>query len=183
MTNQDPVLTLIVKWSTKRIMSDTETSAEVKAKIILDEANLAFSETSERRDSAGERKPEGSAWEEGRMEGEYDESDYQKILDLQMRAAIACDDHPELEEKTAKLFESITPENAEEVLQTVLKDADIMILGKAAVTTFVLRFPTVQSFVNKGHPLVLAMDEYMLENANAQNWHDYNNIATENGWL
>ena len=164
-------------------MSTTETSAEVKAKILLDEANLAFSETSERRDNKGERNLEGSAWEEGRMEGEYDEADYQKILDLQMRAAIVCDDHPELEEKTAELFQSITPENADEVLQTVLKDADIMVLGKTAVTTFILRFPTVASFVNKGHPLVLAMDEYMLENAAAQNWHDYNNIAEENGWL
>ena len=176
-----PVLT--VYWSTKSVMSTTETSTEIKAKILLDEANLAFSETSERKDSAGERNLEGSAWEEGRMEGEYDETDYQKILDLQMRSAIACDDHPELEEKTAQLFESITPENAEEVLQKVLKDPDIMTLGKSAVTTFVLRFPTVQSFVNKGHPLVLAMDEYMLENADAQNWHDYNNIAQENGWL
>ena len=164
-------------------MSTTETSAEVKAKILLDEANLAFSETSERRDSMGERNLEGSAWEEGRMEGEYDEADYQKILDLQMRAAIVCDDHPELEEKTAELFQSITPENADEVLQTGLKDADIMVLGKTAVTTFILRFPTVASVVNKGHPLVLAMDEYMLENADAQNWHDYNNIAEENGWL
>jgi len=27
------------------------------------------------------------------------------------------------------------------------------------------------------------MDEYMLENADAQNWHDYNNIATEYNWL
>jgi hypothetical protein len=27
------------------------------------------------------------------------------------------------------------------------------------------------------------MDEYMLENADAQNWHDYNNIAQERGWL
>ena len=164
-------------------MSTTETSAEVKAKILLDEANLAFSETSERRDSKGERNLEGSAWEEGRMEGEYDEADYQKILDLQMRAAIVCDDHPELEEKTAELFQSITPENADEVFQTVLNDADIMVLGKTAVTTFILRFPTVASFVNKGHPLVLAMDEYMLENADAQNWQDYNNIAEENGWL
>jgi len=164
-------------------MSTTETSAEVKAKILLDEANLAFSETSERRDSKGERNLEGSAWEEGRMEGEYDEADYQKILELQMNAAIACDEHPELEDKTAELFQSITPENADEVLQTVLKDSDIMILGKSAVTTFILRFPTVQSFVNKGHPLVLAMDEYMLENSDAQNWHDYNNIAKENNWL
>ena len=35
-------------------------------------------------------------------EGEYDEADYQKILQLQMRAAIVCDDHPELQEKTAQ---------------------------------------------------------------------------------
>ena len=144
-------------------MSQTETSAEVKAKILLDEANLAFSETSERKDASGDRKPDGSAWEEGRMEGEYDETDYQKILDLQMKAAIVCDEHPELEEKTAQLFESINDSNAESVLNTVLADKDIMILSKAAVTTFILRFPTVQSFVNKGHPLVLAMDEYMLE--------------------
>ena len=51
-------------------MSQTETTAEVKAKILLDEANLAFSETSERKDTAGDRKLDGSAWEEGRMEGE-----------------------------------------------------------------------------------------------------------------
>jgi hypothetical protein len=167
----------------KPAMSTTETSTEIKAKILLDEANLAFSETSERRDSSGERNLDGSAWEEGRMEGEYDETDYQKILELQMRAAIVCDEHPELEDKTAQLFESISAENSQEVLETVLKDPNIMTLGKAAVTTFVLRFPTVQSFVNKGHPLVLAMDEYMLENADAQNWHDYNNIAKENGWV
>ena len=43
-------------------MSQTETSAEVKAKILLDEANLAFSETSERQDASGDRKPDGSAW-------------------------------------------------------------------------------------------------------------------------
>ena len=164
-------------------MSQTETSAEVKAKILLDEANLAFSETSERKDTAGDRKADGSAWEEGRMEGEYDEADYQRILELQMNAAIVCDEHPELEEETAKLFESITETNGEEVLNTVLANENIMVLSKAAVTTFILRFPTVQSFVNKGHPLVLAMDEYMLENADAQNWHDYNNIAQERGWL
>ena len=51
-------------------MSQTETSAEVKAKILLDEANLAFSETSERKDASGDRKLDGSAWDEGRMEGE-----------------------------------------------------------------------------------------------------------------
>ena len=117
------------------------------------------------------------------MEGEYDETDYQKILELQMKAAIVCDDHPELEEKTAQLFESINETNGDEVLQTVLADENIMVLSKAAVTTFILRFPTVQSFVNKGPPLVLAMDEYMLENADAQNWHDYNNLAQELGWL
>ena len=164
-------------------MSQTETSAEVKAKILLDEANLAFSETSERKDASGDRKLDGSAWEEGRMEGEYDETDYQKILDLQMKAAIVCDAHPDLEEKPAKLFESINDSNAEDILNTVCCDKNIMVLSKAAVTTFILRFPTVQSFVNKGHPLVLAMDEYMLENADAQNWHDYNNIAQEQGWL
>ena len=68
-------------------MSTTETSAEVKAKILLDEANLAFSETSERRDNKGERNLEGSAWEEGRMEGEYDETDYQKLRKMQMRSS------------------------------------------------------------------------------------------------
>ncbi|MBC8285763.1 MAG: hypothetical protein H8E32_18265, partial [Nitrospinae bacterium] len=107
----------------------------------------------------------------------------QRVLDWQRRAAIVCDKHPKLEETTAKLFDSINDSNGEEVLKTVLADENIMVLSKAAVTTFILRFPTVQSFVNKGHPLVLAMDEYMLENADAQNWHDYNNIAQEQGWL
>ena len=79
-------------------MSQTETSAEVKVKILLDEANLAFSETSERKDTSGDRKTDGSAWEEGRMEGEYDEADYQRILELQMDAAVVCDEHPELED-------------------------------------------------------------------------------------
>ena len=40
------------------------------------------------RTPAGDRKADGSAWEEGRMEGEYDEADYQRILALQMNAAI-----------------------------------------------------------------------------------------------
>ena len=105
-------------------MSTTETSTEVKAKILLDEANLAFSETSERRDSKGERNLEGSAWEEGRMEGEYDEQDFQKILGLQLKAARICDHNPELEQKTAELFESITPENADEKLKEVAEEAD-----------------------------------------------------------
>ena len=108
-------------------MSQTETTAEVKAKILLDEANLAFSETSERKDTTGDRKPDGSAWEEGRMEGEYDEADYQRILELQMDAAVVCDEHPELEDETAKLFESITETNGEEVLNTVLANKNIMV--------------------------------------------------------
>ena len=74
-------------------MSQTETSAEVKAKILLDEANLAFSETSERQDASGDRKPDGSAWEEGRMEGEYDETDYQKILDLHSEKVLVSNHH------------------------------------------------------------------------------------------
>ena len=62
------------------------------------------------------------------------------------------------------------------------KDPEIIDLARIAVTIFMLRFPSVQSFVNKGHPLVLATDEYMLENSNAQNWHDYKFIAEEFGW-
>ena len=64
-------------------MSTIEPSAEIKAKIILDEANLTFCENAERKDQPGERTPDGSAWDSGKMDGEYDEEDYQKILDLQ----------------------------------------------------------------------------------------------------
>lgn len=163
-------------------MSENETTAENKAKIMLDEANLTFSETTERKDSAEKRTLDGSPWDQGKMDGEFDEEDYQKILELQMQAAIICDEHPELEEKTGEMFQSITAENADEVLKEIVAEPHLRDLAKIAVVIFLLRFPTVQSFVNKGHPLVLAMDEYMLENANAQNWQDYQNIANDFGW-
>ena len=95
-------------------MSTQQPSKEIIVKTILDEANLTFCETADRKDAAKERSLEGSGWDEG--------------------------------------------------------------------TIFMLRFPSVQTFVNKGHPLVLATDEYMLENSNAQNWHDYKFIAEEFGW-
>ena len=38
-------------------MAGNETSAEIMAKIILDEANLAFCETTERQDEPGKRNP------------------------------------------------------------------------------------------------------------------------------
>jgi hypothetical protein len=163
-------------------MSQQTTSAEIKAKIILDEANLAFCETSQRNDEPNDRKLEGSGWEEGKMDGEFDEEDYSRILELQLEAAKICDTNPELEQKTEELFQKVNADNAEEILQEVLADSDIKDLARIAVTVFLLRFPTVQSFVNKGHPLVLATDEYMLENADAQNWHDYKNLAHEMRW-
>jgi hypothetical protein len=163
-------------------MDEYETSTENKVKILLDEANLTFCETSERKDSAGDRKEDGSGWDQGRMDGEFDETDFHRILELQLKAAQICDAHPELEEKSANLFQSVTAENAEEVLKEVMADPNLLELGRISVVVFLLRFPNVQSFVNKGHPLVLAMDEYMLENANAQNWQDYENIAKEHGW-
>lgn len=163
-------------------MSGKETSPEIKAKILLDEANLAFCETAERKDEPGNRTKDGSAWEHGKMDGEFDEEDYDRILELQLEAANICDTHPELEEKTADLFQKVTAENAEEIIREVMSNPDIRDLARIAVTIFLLRFPTVQSFVNKGHPLVLATDEYMLENADAQNWYDYKNIAQEMGW-
>ena len=116
------------------------------------------------------------------MDGEFDEEDYNKILELQLQAAVICDEHPELEEKTGEMFQTVTAENADEVLKQIMEEPDLRDLAKIAVIIFLLRFPSVQSFVNKGHPLVLAMDEYMLENANAQNWQDYVNIAEEFGW-
>lgn len=160
-----------------------ETPAEIKAKLILDEANLAFCETAERKDEPGNRRVDGSPWEDGKMEGEYDEEDYHRILELQLEAAKICDAHPELEDKTADLFQKVTPENAEDILKEILADAAIRDLARTSITIFMLRFPTVQSFVNKGHPLVLATDEYMLENADPQNWYDYRNIAREMGWI
>ncbi len=160
-----------------------DTSTEIKAKLILDEANLAFCETTERSDEPGNRNPDGSCWEEGKMEGEFDQEDFQKILDLQLEAARICDGHPDLEDKTSELFQKVTEENADSVLKEALDNPQIKELARISITIFLLRFPTVQSFTNKGHPLVLAMDEYMLENANAQNWYDYKNVAEEMGWL
>ena len=164
-------------------MSTTEPNTEVKAKIILDEANLAFCEIAERKDQPGERTPEGSAWDSGKMDGEFDESDYQKILDLQAKAARICDDNPDLEDKTGELFQKITSDNASELLEKISEDSNIMELARVSVTVFLLRFPSAQSFVNKGHPLVMASDDYMLQNADAQNWNDYNLIAREFGWI
>ena len=163
-------------------MDEYETSTENKVKILLDEANLTFSETSERKDTAGDRNEDGSGWDQGRMDGEFDEMDFQRILEMQLKAAQICDAHPELEEKSANLFQSVTTENVDDVLKEVLADPNLLELGKISVVVFLLRFPNVESFVNKGHPLVLAMDEYMLENANAQNWKDYENIAKEFDW-
>ena len=164
-------------------MSTTEPSDEIKAKIILDEANLTFCETAERKDQPGERTPEGSAWDAGKMDGEFDELDYQKILDLQAKAARICDDNPNLEDKTSDLFQKITADNALDLLKEISEDPNIMELARVSVTVFLLRFPSAQSFINKGHPLVMASDDYMLQNADAQNWNDYNSIAREFGWV
>ena len=43
-------------------MATAETKPDVKAKILLDEANVAFSETAERKDQPNERKSDGSVW-------------------------------------------------------------------------------------------------------------------------
>ena len=107
----------------------------------------------------------------------------QKILDLQAKAACICDDNPDLEDKTAELFQKITADNATELLKEIAEDSNIMELARISVTVFLLRFPSAQSFVNKGHPLVMASDDYMLQNADAQNWNDYNFIAREFGWI
>jgi hypothetical protein len=163
-------------------MSSQQPSKEIIAKIMLDEANLTFCETSERKDAPGERNLEGSAWDEGKMDGEFDLEDYQRILELQMEAVCICDKQPELEQKTADMFQTVTQKNADDVLVQIKEEPEVLSLARIAVTIFMLRFPSVQSFVNKGHPLVLATDEYMLENSNAQNWHDYKFIAEEFGW-
>ena len=163
-------------------MSSQQPSKEIIAKIMLDEANLTFCETSERKDAPGERNLEGSAWDEGKMDGEFDLEDYQRILELQMEAVCICDKQPELEQKTADMFQTVTQENADDVLEQIKEEPEVLSLARIAVTIFMLRFPSVQSFVNKGHPLVLATDEYMLENSNAQNWHDYKFIAEEFEW-
>ena len=165
------------------LMSAQIPNTETIAKILLDEANLAFCETAERKDEKGKRTLDGSGWDDGKMDGEYDEVDYQNILEWQLKAAMICDTHPELEATTAELFQSVNSDNAEEVLKQIMEDENMLELAKGAVIVFMLRFPTVQSFVNKGHPLVLAADEYMLENSNAQNWKDYQHIAYENRWI
>lgn len=164
-------------------MSQQETSVETKVRIILDEANLAFSEVTQRQDKPGERDVDGSVWEDGKMEGEYDDEDFRRILELQHEAARICDAHPEMEDKTADMFQSINTENAEEVLKEALGNEAISGLARISVIIFMFRFPTVQSFVNKGHPLVMATDEYMLENSTAENWHDYSRISQEMNWV
>ncbi len=156
---------------------------ETIAKILLDEANLAFCETAERKDEKGKRTLDGSGWDEGKMDGEYDQSDYEKILEWQMKAAQICDEHPELEKTTADMFQTVSADNADDIIKQIQGDENLLGLARGAITVFMLRFPTVQSFVNKGHPLVLAVDEYMLENADAQNWHDYHFIGNEFRWL
>ncbi len=164
-------------------MTTTETKSDIKAKILLDEANVSFCETAERKDKPNERKTDGSVWNRKRMEKEYDEADFQKILDMQLSTAKICDEHPELEEKTSQLSQSITSENAEDILKEVTEDKNIMELARIGVALFLLRFPSVQSFTNKGHALVTESDdEYMLQKNQAQNWHDYNNVARDFDW-
>ena len=102
-------------------MSNKEPSKEIMVKIMLDEANLTFCEVGQRKDSAGERNLEGSAWDEGKMDGEFDLEDYKRILELQMEASCICDEHPELEQETADIFQSVTDENADDVLKQVQK--------------------------------------------------------------
>ena len=164
-------------------MATTETKLEIKAKILLDEANVAYSETAERKDKPNERKTDGSVWNVKRMEREYDEANFQKILDMQLTTAKICDGHPELEEKTSQLSQSITPENAEDILKQVTEDKNIMDLARTGIVMFMLRFPSVQSYLNKGHALVTgADDDFMLQKNQAQNWHDYNNVARDFDW-
>ena len=73
------------------------------------------------------------------------EEDYNKILELQLQAAVICDEHPELEEKTGEMFQTVTAENADEVLKQIMEEPDLRDLAKIAVIIFLLRFPSVQS--------------------------------------
>mgnify|MGYP001319850379 FL=1 len=165
-------------------MATTETKPGVKAKILLDEANVAFSETAERKDQSNERKADGSVWNIKRMEREYDEADFQKILDMQLTTAKICDEHSELEEKTSQLSQSITSENAEEIFKQVTEDKNIMDLARTGVVMFLLRYPSVESLINKGHALITGSDDdFMLQKNQAQNWHDYNTIARDFDWV
>ena len=163
-------------------METTETKPNIKAKILLVESNAAFRETAERKDQPNQRETDGFALNIEQMEGEYDKADYPKILDMQFTSAKICDDHPELEQKTSQLSESITPENAEDILKQISEDKNIMELARTSIVMFLLRFPSVESFTKKGHPLVEDLDEFMLKKKQAQNWHDYNNIARDFGW-
>ena len=131
-------------------MSEHETNAENKAKILLDEANLTFCETTERKDTPNNRTLDGSPWDQGKMDGEFDEEDYNKILELQLQAAVICDEHPELEEKTGEMFQTVTAENADEVLKQIMEEPDLRDLAKIAVIIFLLRFPSVQSLSTRG---------------------------------
>ena len=63
-------------------MPPQQPSKEIIVKTILDEANLTFCETAERKDSAGERNLEGSAWDEGKMDGEFDLEDLSVFPDF-----------------------------------------------------------------------------------------------------
>ena len=163
-------------------MAPTETTAEIKAKIILDETNLAFAEAAGRIDKPGARTLDGSAWDDGKMEGEYDERDFQKLLALQLQAARICDENPDLEQITSDMFQSVTAENAEEVLKKIAGNPHILELGRISVVLFMMRFPTAHVFMTKGHPLVMASDEFMLENSASQQWYDYSNIARDFAW-
>ena len=49
-----------------------------------------------------------------------------------------CDEHPELEEKTANLFQSISAENADEILSQVMADANIRELG--VITSYSIHY-------------------------------------------
>jgi len=46
-------------------MSPQQPSNEIIVKTILDEANLTFCETADRKDAVNERSVEGSGWDEG----------------------------------------------------------------------------------------------------------------------
>jgi len=50
-------------------MSPQQPSNEIIVKTILDEANLTFCETADRKDAVNERSVEGSGWDEGKNLG------------------------------------------------------------------------------------------------------------------
>ena len=66
---------------------------------------------------------------------------------------------------------------------TLQEEKNIMDLARTGIVMFKLRFPSVQSYLNKGHALVTgADDDFMLQKNQAQNWHDYNNVARDFDW-